>query len=210
MKIKLFVFTIILTLVLCLCGCESGLPYEKEEKLYGTHTAVMTIKDFGEVKIELYGDIAPVTVANFVRLIKDGFYNGLTFHRVISDYMIQGGDPNGDGSGNSAPRIYGEFKNNGFENALKHEKGVLSMARSSDYNSASCQFFIMLGDEVRLDGDYAAFGKVVEGMDIIEAVADSIKSTGANGEISADKQPIIEKIEMLYEESTNDAQNAKE
>lgn len=197
MKIKLSAFALILLILIGICGCESGLPYEKEEKLYGTHTAVMTIKDFGEVKIELYGDIAPVTVANFVKLIKKGFYDGLTFHRVIQDYMIQGGDPNGDGSGNSATRIYGEFKNNGFENSLKHEKGVVSMARSRDYNSASCQFFIMLGDESRLNGDYATFGKVVEGMDIIEAVADSIKSTGSNGEITEDKQPIIEKIEML-------------
>lgn len=197
MKIKLSAFALILLILIGICGCESGLPYEKEEKLYGTHTAIMTIKDFGEVKIELYGDIAPVTVANFVKLIKKGFYDGLTFHRVIQDYMIQGGDPNGDGSGNSATRIYGEFKNNGFENSLKHEKGVISMARSRDYNSASCQFFIMLVDESRLNGDYAAFGKVIEGMDIIEAVAVSIKSTGSNGEISEDKQPIIEKIEML-------------
>ena len=183
--------------LICLCGCESGLPYEKEAKLYGTHTAIMTVKDFGEVKIELYGDIAPVTVANFVRLIDKGFYDGLTFHRAIEGYMIQGGDPNGDGTGNSAPRIYGEFKNNRFENSLSHTRGVISMARSRDYNSASCQFFIMLGDETRLDGDYAAFGKVVEGMDVIDAVMASIKTVGTNGEIISDDKPISEKKTML-------------
>ena len=197
MKIKLSVLLLILTMLLSLCGCESGLVYEKDEKLFGTHEAVMTIKDFGEVKLELYGDVAPVTVANFVKLVNNGFYDGLTFHRLIHDYMIQGGDPNGDGTGNSAPRIYGEFKNNGFENNLKHEKGVISMARSRDYNAASCQFFIMLGDEPLLDGDYAAFGKVTEGMEVLEAIANSLKTVGYNGEIEQDKQPIIEKIEMV-------------
>lgn len=196
-KNKLFAFLIFACFLISLCGCESGLPYEKEEKLFGTHTAVMTIKDFGEVKIELYGDIAPVTVANFVKLINKGFYNGLTFHRAIDGYMLQGGDPNGDGTGNSATRIYGEFKNNGFENSLSHKKGVLSMARMRDYNSATCQFFIMVGDETRLDGDYAAFGKVTEGMDIIESVMASIKTNDPNGLITPENQPIIERIEML-------------
>ena len=199
MKNKLIILAVIFALIISLCGCNRGLLYEKDEKLFGNHTAVMTIKDFGEVKIELYGDTAPVTVANFVKLVNKDFYDGLTFHRVIEDYMIQGGDPNGDSSGNSATRIYGEFKNNGFENTLKHEKGVISMARSRDYNGASCQFFIMLGDEPRLDGDYAAFGKVIEGMEILEAVADSIKTVGQNGEIKEADQPIIEKIEMLGE-----------
>ncbi len=196
-KIKPLIISLCLLIAICLCGCESGLPYEKEEKLYGTHTAVMTIKDFGEVKIELYGDIAPVTVANFVKLINKGFYDGLTFHRAIEDYMLQGGDPNGDGTGNSATRIFGEFKSNRFENKLSHTRGVISMARARDYNSASCQFFIMLADETRLDGDYAAFGKVVEGMDIIDNVVKSIKTVGTNGEIATKDQPIIEKITML-------------
>lgn len=197
MKIKLTAFLLFICLLFCLCSCESGVPYEKKEKLYGTHTAIMTVKDFGEVKLELYGDIAPVTVANFVRLINEDFYDGLTFHRAIEGYMLQGGDPNGDGTGNTAPRIYGEFINNGFENKLSHTKGVLSMARSRDYNSASCQFFIMVGDETRLDGDYAAFGKVVEGMDIIESVMASIKTNDSDGLISPEKQPVIEKIEMV-------------
>lgn len=197
MKIKLSAFLLFISLLLSLCGCGKNLNYEKEEKLYGTHTAIMTIKDFGEVKLELYGDIAPVTVANFVKLINNGFYNGLTFHRAIEDYMIQGGDPKGDGTGNTDPRIYGEFKSNGFENKLSHTKGVLSMARARNKNSASCQFFIMLGDETRLDGDYAAFGKVTVGMDIIESVMASIKTNDPNGLIAPENQPIIEKIEMV-------------
>lgn len=197
MKIKILSFLLLICLICGLCGCQSGLPYEKEEKLFGTHTAVITIKDFGEVKLELYGDIAPVTVANFVKLIKNGFYDGLTFHRAIEGYMIQGGDPNADGTGNSATRIYGEFKNNGFENKLTHEKGVISMARSRDYNSATCQFFIMVGDEPRLDGDYAAFGKVVEGMNVIDNIMTSIKTNDPNGLLPTTKQPIIEKIEMV-------------
>ena len=197
MKIKILNFLLLIFLIGGLCGCESGLTYEKDEKLFGTHTAVMTIKDFGEVKLELYGDIAPVTVANIVKLIKDGLYDGLTFHRAIEGYLLQGGDPNGDGTGNTATRIYGEFKNNGFENKLSHKKGVLSMARARDYNSATCQFFIMVGDETRLDGDYAAFGKVIEGMEIIENVMSSIKTNDPNGLIPHEKQPIIEKIEML-------------
>ena len=194
---KTLIYTLVLCILICLVGCESGLPYEKEEKLYGTHTAVMTIKDFGEVKIELYGDIAPVTVANFVNLINKGFYNGLTFHRAIEGYMIQGGDPNGDGSGNSSPRIYGEFSDNGWENELSHTRGILSMARSRDYNSASCQFFIMLGNETRLDGMYASFGKVIEGMEILDSVMDEIGTVGNNGEVEPENQPIIEKIEIV-------------
>ncbi len=197
MKIKFLAFSLLLCLLFGLCGCESGLPYEKEEKLYGNHTAIMTIRDFGEVKLTLYGDIAPVTVANFVKLVKKGFYDGLTFHRAIDGFMIQGGDPNGDGTGNSATRIYGEFESNGFKNDLKHKKGVISMARMRDYNSATCQFFIMLDDNSQLDGEYAAFGEITEGMDVIDAVMASIKTVGSNGEISPKDQPIIEKIEIV-------------
>lgn len=194
---KSLICIIILSILVCLVGCESGLPYEKEEKLYGTHTAVITIKDYGEVKIELYGDIAPVTVANFVKLVNNGFYDGLTFHRAIEGYMIQGGDPNGDGTGNSAPRIYGEFSDNNWENNLSHTRGVISMARSRDYNSGSCQFFIMLGDETRLDGMYAAFGKVIEGMDVLDLVMSQTKTTGNDGLIEPQNQPVIEKIKLL-------------
>ena len=133
----------------------------------------MKIKDFGTVKLELYPDIAPITVTNFVKLAKSGFYDGLTFHRIFPGFMIQGGDPNGDGSGGSEP-IKGEFAANGVKNDLSHTRGVISMARQggNKYNSGSCQFFIMHADYTSLDGQYAAFGKVVEGMDVIDAVAE--------------------------------------
>lgn len=199
MKIKALVIAVTLCILATLCGCQSNTQYEKDVKLYGTHTAIMTIKDYGEVTIELYGDIAPVTVANFVNLVKQGFYNGLTFHRAIEGYMLQGGDPKGDGTGNSATKIFGEFKSNGFENSLSHKRGVLSMARARNKNSASCQFFIMVCDETRLDGDYAEFGKVTKGMDIIDSIMTTVKNSDPNGMLSSDKQPIIERIEMLEE-----------
>ncbi len=199
MKIKSLIIALTLLVLTAVCGCQNNTTYEKDAKLYGTHTALMTVKDYGEIKIELYGDIAPVTVANFVNLIKRGFYNGLTFHRAIDGYILQGGDPKGDGTGNSYTKICGEFKNNGWENNLSHKRGVLSMARARNKNSASCQFFIMVGDETRLDGDYAAFGKVIEGMDVIDNIMKSVKNDDPNGMLSSDKQPVIERIEMLTE-----------
>ncbi len=197
MKIKALIIAVTLCILATLCGCQTNTQYEKDIKLFGTHTAVMTIENYGEVTIELYGDIAPVTVANFVNLVNRGFYNGLTFHRAIEGYMLQGGDPQGDGTGNSTTKIYGEFESNGWENSLSHKRGVLSMARARNKNSASCQFFIMVGDETRLDGDYAAFGKVIEGIDVIDNIMKSVKNDDPNGMLSSDKQPVIERIEML-------------
>ena len=124
-----------------------------------------------EIKIELYPDKAPLTVANFEKLVKAGFYDGLIFHRVIAGFMIQGGDPLGNGMGGSEENIKGEFRANGVENDLKHTRGVISMARSSNPNSASSQFFIMHADAPHLDGQYAAFGKVVEGMETVDEIA---------------------------------------
>lgn len=124
-----------------------------------------------KIKIELYPDKAPLTVANFEKLVKSGFYDGLTFHRVIPGFMIQGGDPEGTGMGGSKDRIKGEFRSNGVANDLKHTRGVISMARSMDPNSASSQFFIMHDDAPHLDGDYAAFGRVTEGMDVVDEIA---------------------------------------
>jgi peptidyl-prolyl cis-trans isomerase B (cyclophilin B) len=124
-----------------------------------------------KIFIELYPDAAPITVANFEKLVSEGFYNGLIFHRVIKDFMIQGGDPEGTGMGGSKERIKGEFRANGVDNPIKHERGVISMARSSMPNSASSQFFIVHKDAPHLDGQYAAFGKVVEGMDVVDEIA---------------------------------------
>jgi len=139
---------------------------------YSGKKPIVTIEmeDGGVIKAELYPDIAPKTVDNFVSLVQSGFYDGLIFHRVIPDFMIQGGDPSGNGTGGSKNTIPGEFKSNGFNNNLKHTRGVLSMARAQDPNSASSQFFIMVKDTAQLDGDYAAFGKVTQGMEEVDKI----------------------------------------
>lgn len=138
----------------------------------GTYYAEIEMEGGGEIILELYADIAPITVTNFVKLVQDKFYDGLTFHRVMEGFMIQGGDPKGDGTGGSAETIFGEFASNGFDNPLKHTRGVLSMARRSyPLDSASCQFFIVHADSPHLDGDYAAFGKVISGMDVVDKIA---------------------------------------
>ncbi|WP_036606328.1 peptidylprolyl isomerase [Oribacterium sp. P6A1] len=131
----------------------------------------ITMDDGKDIKIELYPDIAPITVENFVKLVKDGFYDGLTFHRIIPGFMIQGGDPEGNGTGGPGWNIKGEFSSNGVKNDLKHTRGVISMARAMDPDSAGSQFFIMHADANYLDGQYAAFGKVIEGMDEVDRIA---------------------------------------
>lgn len=128
------------------------------------------MKDGGVIKVELYPEVAPNTVRNFISLVKKGFYNGLIFHRVIPGFMIQGGCPEGVGTGNPGYSIKGEFKGNGFDNNLKHTKGVLSMARSMNPDSAGSQFFVMVADAPHLDGQYAAFGKVTEGMEVADKI----------------------------------------
>ena len=135
---------------------------------------VTIIMENGDVmKAELYPEIAPNTVNNFISLVQNGFYDGLIFHRVIRGFMIQGGDPNGDGTGGSEENIKGEFSNNGVDNDISHTRGTISMARASDPDSASSQFFIMHKDAPHLDGGYAAFGKVVDGMDAVDEIADT-------------------------------------
>lgn len=158
----------------------------------------MNIKDYGVIKLELYENVAPITVKNFVNLVNDKFYDGLTFHRIIKGFMIQGGDPNKDGTGGSKNNIKGEFTSNGVKNNLKHERGVISMARSNDMNSASSQFFIMQETNNSLDGNYAAFGKVTSGMDVVDEIANNLSSLGdSNGIIDKDKQPVIEYIKVI-------------
>lgn len=140
----------------------------------------ITMKDGGVMKAELYPEIAPNTVNNFISLIQKGFYNGLIFHRVIEGFMLQGGDPEGTGMGGPGYEIPGEFSSNGFENNLKHEPGVLSMARSMMPDSAGSQFFIMHKTSPHLDGEYAAFGKVIEGMDVVERIATVATESGTD------------------------------
>ena len=154
----------------------------------------ITVKDYGTVKLELDGDAAPLTVSNFCRLARDGFYDGLTFHRIMDGFMIQGGDPTGNGTGGSGRTIKGEFSLNGVDNPISHVKGVISMARANDPNSASSQFFITVADATFLDGSYAAFGQVTEGMEILEQIAKDARPTDNNGTIPADEQPVIESI----------------
>ena len=149
------------------------------------------------MKAELYPEIAPNTVNNFISLINKGFYDGLIFHRVIRGFMIQGGDPEGTGRGGSDETIKGEFSENGVKNDISHERGVISMARSSDPDSASSQFFIVQSDSTYLDGQYAAFGHVTEGMDIVDQICKAAKPTDNNGTISADEQPVMTSVTII-------------
>lgn len=163
----------------------------------GKHHAEMIVKDYGTVKMELYADIAPITVANFAKLVNEGFYNGLTFHRIMSGFMIQGGDPLGNGTGGSDEEIKGEFALNGVENSISHTRGTISMARASAYNSASSQFFIMHQDYTGLDGAYAAFGKVTEGMEVVDKICENVIPVDNNGTVLKNEQPVIESIKMI-------------
>lgn len=166
--------------------------------LMGKHHAEIVIAEYGKLELELDADVAPITVTNFVNLAKKGFYNGLTFHRIMSGFMIQGGDPNGDGTGGSEETIKGEFKSNGIENTMSHKRGVISMARTqNDPDSASSQFFIVQADSDFLDGDYAAFGKVTAGMDIVDKICQSVQPIDNNGTVPADQQPKITAIKVI-------------
>lgn len=165
-----------------------------------TYYADIDIADYGNVTVKLDQEAAPVTVANFVNLAQNGFYDGLTFHRIIEGFMMQGGDPNGDGTGGSDRNIVGEFSENGYDNPLSHTRGAISMARADDYNSASSQFFIVHEDNTEsLDGKYAAFGYVTEGMDIVDEICESAEPTDENGTIAAEDQPVINSVTIRSE-----------
>lgn len=181
MKRLFKIFFVILTVFL-LTGCSN------DEEITENPIVTMEIEDYGTIKIELYPEYAPNTVANFVNLIESGFYDGLTFHRLVPGFVLQGGDPDGDGTGGPGYTIDGEFKANGYtQNTLSHDKGVISMARSMDYDSAGSQFFIVLDDSAKssLDGMYAGFGRVTEGMEILEEIE-------ANEEIADDATGALE------------------
>ena len=193
-KIIAILSAAILTLTFCSCSKRQSEFDSDTGSGYGTHHAVITIKDYGDIKLVLDGDTAPITVKNFVELAKSGFYDGLTFHRIIKGFMIQGGDPKGNGTGGSDKTIRGECSKNGVENNISHKRGVISMARSQDNNSASSQFFIMHKDGDYLDGSYAAFGHVSEGMDVVDKIAENTPVTDSNGTVLKENQPIIEKI----------------
>ena len=184
----------ILAGALALVGCSSNNNNVDEVRTPPKELPVATIevKDFGSVDIELYPHIAPNTVNNFISLANSGFYDGLTFHRIIKDFMIQGGDPDGTGMGGPGYSIKGEFTNNKFENDLAHTEGVISMARSQSKNSAGSQFFIVTKDAPHLDGQYASFGKVINGMDIIHEI-ENVETDGNDKPI---KNVIIESVKV--------------
>ena len=164
------------------------------KQLSGKHHVVIKVKKYGNIKVELDADTAPISVTNFVNLAKKGFYDGLTFHRIIDGFMIQGGDPSGDGTGGSDETIKGEFSDNGVENNRSHVRGTISMARSSENDSASSQFFIVQSDSTYLDGQYAGFGTVTSGMDIVDKICKDTPVTDSNGTVEKENQPVIEKI----------------
>ena len=161
-----------------------------------THNVVIEVEDYGTINAVLYGEAAPITVANFVKLANEGFYDGLTFHRIISGFMIQGGDPKGNGTGGSAQTIKGEFAQNGVNNPISHQRGVLSMARSSMPDSASSQFFIMHDAAPHLNGAYAAFGCVTEGIEVVDAICATTPVTDHNGTVQKANQPKIVSIRV--------------
>lgn len=160
------------------------------------HHVKINVRDYGTITVELDSTYAPITVDNFLKLAKDGFYDGLTFHRIISGFMIQGGDPLGTGLGGADETIKGEFAANGVENPLSHTRGAISMARSQDKNSASSQFFIVHEDSEFLDGDYAAFGYVTEGMEIVDKICGDTKVEDGNGTVLEENQPVIESVKV--------------
>lgn len=173
--LKTYLITTVVFILLLIAGCgkaeeENTATSTKKTTVEKNPIVTITMENNEQMKLELYPNIAPNTVHNFISLVEGGFYNGLTFHRVIPDFMIQGGDPNGDGSGGPNYSIKGEFSKNGFENDLKHERGVISMARAQAPDSAGSQFFIMVKDSTHLDGEYAAFGKVIEGIEVVDKI----------------------------------------
>ena len=202
-KIK---YLILIMTLITLSGCSLKKLFVKEnikeELMEGKVYASIDVQDYGIIKLELDASVAPITVTNFVNLANSNFYNGLTFHRIMDGFMIQGGDPDHNGTGGSSKTIKGEFKNNGVENNISHVRGVISMARANDPNSASSQFFIVQQDSTFLDGNYAAFGKVTEGMEVVDSIASKVSplATDDNGTIPYESQPVINSISIIESE----------
>jgi peptidyl-prolyl cis-trans isomerase B (cyclophilin B) len=205
MKLKTKAFLAAMAAVVLLgCGpaaadeTSAQAEFAEDELIRETVYVEMDIKDYGKVKLELDGETAPITVTNFVNLVNKGFYDGLTFHRIMDGFMVQGGDPQGDGYGGSGKTIKGEFSQNGVENNISHTTGTISMARGAyDMDSASSQFFICVADDIFLDGNYAAFGHVTEGMDAILQIAKDAKPLDDNGTIDKKEQPVINSIKVV-------------
>ena len=195
-KLLLLALTGCLALGLTACGEKEQQAEVEAQVVEGDVNVVIDVKDYGEIALTLDSEAAPITVGNFVTLAKDGFYDGLTFHRIIDGFMIQGGDPDGNGTGGSETTIKGEFAGNGWENPISHVRGTISMARAMDPDSASSQFFIVHEDSTFLDGDYAAFGAVTSGMEVVDAICEAVEPVDGNGTVLPEDQPIINSIRV--------------
>lgn len=179
-------------------GADITTVDEDDPYATGVHHARIEVEGYGTIEVALNANVAPITVSNFCRLVQEGFYDGLTFHRVVPGFMIQGGDPNGDGTGGSGETIKGEFEANGVDNSIPHVRGTISMARAADYDSASSQFFIMQETNDSLDGQYAAFGSVTSGMEVVDAICEGVTiADEGSGLVTADTQPVITSITLV-------------
>ena len=193
MKKMIALFTALMLVACLFAGCK-----DEESASGGKHHVEIDVKDYGTITLELDADAAPITVANFLKLANEGFYNGLTFHRIMSGFMMQGGDPEGTGFGGSDETIKGEFSANGVNNPLSHTRGAISMARNGlSMDSASSQFFIVHQDSTFLDGQYACFGYVTSGMEVVDAICKDAKPTDDNGTIPAAEQPVITEVRVI-------------
>lgn len=210
-KLSVLFVTMIVVFVFVGCGKQNDKDSSKSDTkktdstsstketsvISGKYYVDITVENYGIISLELDANEAPITVENFIELARSGFYDGLTFHRIMDGFMIQGGDPLGNGTGGSDKEIEGEFSENGHENNISHVRGVISMARAVPPNSASSQFFIVQSDSTFLDGKYAAFGKVTSGMDVVDAICKDAKPTDDNGTIKAEEQPRITSIKVV-------------
>ena len=186
---------VIIIVVICLIGILAFLLFR--EKKIDKYYVEIVVRDYGKIGLELDNKEAPITTQNFIKLVNDKFYDGLTFHRIIDGFMIQGGGYLESGIRKEADKIKGEFKSNGIDNNISHKRGVISMARAKSKNSASSEFFITNGDSLHLDGDYAAFGYVISGMDVVDNIASSANPIDDNGSIRLEERPVIESIRVI-------------
>ena len=192
MKRSLALALALLMLLCTLAGCGGGSKSWK-----GTHHAEIVVEEYGTITIEINADIAPITASNFLNLAKKGFYDGNSFYRVIDGFAIYGGDPNGNGTGTSGTTIEGEFTANGVANSLTNTRGAIGMARGTHYNSASCQFYILQSDATYLDGDFAVFGYVISGINVVDQICAGTATTGSDGYVASANQPVIKEIKVL-------------
>lgn len=195
---KIISLFLVFGLIITMTGCGSNKKEkEKEEEklMTGKHYVKIEIEDYGNIELELDADVAPITVTNFINLVNKKYYDGLKFHRIIKGFMMQGGD--GSSQGKSAERIKGEFSANGVENNISHKRGVISMARAANYDSASSQFFIVHEDSEFLDGNYAGFGHVTSGIEVVDKICKEAKVVDDNGTVLDENQPVIKSIRVI-------------